>query len=529
MLKPPQFLVTLGVEWLSARATRRLRQRGWALAAQQRQAARLRRHLAATDYGRTHGIEAGMDDQTWRARVPLRLPGELAPEIERMRRGEADVLWPGRCHAFALSAGTTGAARALPLTQALGAHFRRAGLDALAFFVARAGPDVLRGEHVLLGDAASPASLPLTGQHTPPPAGIARLAALHWPAWARPRLHRAGDENTRIDDWDARLEGLARSSAGRDIRALAGLPEELLALAHAVRAERAGPGAAPGPTLREIWPRLGCVVHGGAPLAPYAEELRAVCGAGVRFHEIYATAEGFVAAQDAEPEAGLRLLADAGIHYEFLPLAEFEETRLAQLGPRALPLEAVRPGIDYVLIMTTPGGLARVVIGDVVRFVSTEAARLVHVGRIHPRLDAFGERGSERELGAALAEVCRRRGWRVVDFHVAPLGRPSLTGQRNGRHEWWLELRAGSEITPTGPVIAPLLDAELRRLDPDYDARRKGGRLLEPIVRLVMPGVFEQWRRATGRRGDGKKMPRCRGDRRVADELARYSPFHDAV
>src|SRR5690606_22200687 len=118
---------------------------------------------------------------------------------------------------------------------------------------------------------------------------------------------------------------------------------------------------------RELWPHFECLVHGGEPIGPFAEELRALCGAGVRFHEVYPTAEGFVAAQDAEPEAGLRLLADAGIHYEFLPWQEFEENRLEQLGPRALPLEGVRPGVDYVLVMSTPGGLVRYVLGDLVR------------------------------------------------------------------------------------------------------------------------------------------------------------------
>jgi hypothetical protein len=310
---------------------------------------------------------------------------------------------------------------------------------------------------------------------------------------------------------------------------LAGIPSWVLILAAAVL-EEAGraAGGKKFTTLREVWPRFECLVHGGVPIGPFAEELHAVCGPGVNFHEVYPASEGFIAAQDAEASAGLRLVADAGIYYEFLPLNEFDEDRLGQLGARAVPLEGVKVGVDYALIMSTPAGLTRYVIGDVVRFISTEPARLVYAGRTKLQLSAFGEHVIEKELTDALTAVCTRHHWQVVNFHVAPIFINSLVGQKRGSHEWWLELRPGTEETPTGPVLAEFLDAELQRLNDDYEAKRKGGGLLSPTVRLVMPGVFEQWQRAAGRWGGQNKMPRCRSDRKIADELAKFAPFHDA-
>jgi len=38
---------------------------------------------------------------------------------------------------------------------------------------------------------------------------------------------------------------------------------------------------------------------------------------GVALHEVYPASEGFIAAQDAEPEAGLRLLADRACSLSF--------------------------------------------------------------------------------------------------------------------------------------------------------------------------------------------------------------------
>lgn len=259
------------------------------------------------------------------------------------------------------------------------------------------------------------------------------------------------------------------------------------------------------------------------PIAPFHDELRAVLGPTVNFHEVYPASEGFIAAQDAEAAAGLRLMTDAGIFFEFLPMADFDEARLDQLGPKALPLAEVRPGVDYALLLTTPAGLARYVIGDVVRFTSIQPPRLFYVGRTRLQLSAFGEHVIEKELTDALMAVCRRQRRTIVNFHVAPLFRPDGTGTNRGAHEWWIELKPGTVETPPGPQIGADLDAQLRGLNDDYDAKRKGGGLETPVVRLVKPGVFEQWLRSHGRWGGQSKFPRCRSDREIADELARIA------
>ena len=167
-------------------------------------------------------------------------------------------------------------------------------------------------------------------------------------------------------------------------------------------------------------------------------------------------------------------------------------------------------------------------IGDVVRFTSTLPPRLIYAGRTKLQLSAFGEHLIEKELTDALVAICRRQGWTIVNFHVAPLFANSLTGQVRGRHEWWIELRPGTAMTPKGPQMATALDTELQRLNSDYAAKRKGGGLEPPVVRLVMPGVFEHWLTFHGKWGGQHKMPRCRNDRVIADELAHVTHFaHD--
>jgi len=483
--------------------------------------------MGTTAFGRAAGLEAGMRYDTFNRRVAPRAFEDFLPYIERMKHGEADVLWPGRCKYFALSAGTSsGHTKDLPVTDALLGHFRKAGLASLLAYTARVGHTrVLQGRHLLLGGSTALTPADETHPSAAISGGLGGIVARHLPSWVERHFYEPGAEIALMDDWTAKLQAIAERTRTLNITLLAGLPNWTLMLAEAIRAQ--GPrGRTATPFLKLLWPHLECFVHGGVPVGPYMSELRAALGPEVNFHEVYPTSEGLIAAQDVEAARGLRLLADAGLFFEFLPMAAYDEHNLANLGPKVIPLEETKTGVDYALLLTTPAGLCRYVLGDVVRFMSTDVPRLIYVGRTKLQLSAFGEHVIEKELTDALLGVCQRHGWSIVNFHVAPVFADTLTGQRRGGHEWWIELKAPTVETPTANVISPELDAGLMQRNDDYAAKRRSRGLEPPGVRLVMPGVFEQWMKKNGRWGGGNKIPRCRSDRLVADQLADLSRFY---
>ncbi len=511
-----QQAVALGAAVQTARLGRRLARADGAQRAQEHTWRSLMRRFAVTHYGREQGIEPGLPYEEFRRRVPLRGYEAFVPWIERMKRGEANVLWPGRCAHYAVSSGTTaGRTKYLPITRAMLGHFRQAGLESLCLYARRTGcARVFRGRHLFLG--GSTALAPIAEAHPFRAWGgdLSGIAALNLPGWVEKHLYEPGREIAQLGDWPTKLRAIAARTARRNITLLAGIPSWLLILAEEMRVQT---GWKP---LTAIWPQLECLVHGGVPLGPFAGELRAAVGEGVKFHEVYPASEGFIAAQDDEPAAGLRLLAEAGIFYEFLPLARFDETRLPELGAEAVSLAAVQPGVDYVLLMTTPAGLCRYVIGDVVRFVSTQPPRLVYVGRTRLQLSAFGEHVIEKELTDALTTVATRRALTVANFHVAPKFAGGVPTDTRGRHEWWIELKGLPPSAPETHLLALSLDRELQLANDDYEAKRKGGGLELPAVRMVAPGTFEHWMRLHGKWGGQSKMPRCCSDRAIADELA---------
>lgn len=520
MTLAPRFLVSFWAGLVTARFARRLQAAGAAILEQRAAFRQLVGRVAGTAYGREHAVTANMDYAAFRARVPARPTAAFTPYAERMGAGEPDVLWPGRCRFFVETAGTTGDSVHLPVTGSLLAHYRAGLRDALLLYSARAGhAGVFLGRHLHVGmtTALQPVDEVYTGN-------LDGMLALCLSPWAETNLYAPPPTVARLPDGPDKYRAIARTMSGTDVTLIGGTPGAVLGAADTVRLA-ASRGQMQIPSLRLLWPNLECLLHTGAPLGLFADELRGTLGPNVRFHELYAAAEGVFAAQEAGAELGLRLLTRTGVFFEFLPLADYRPDRLAAQSTRAVPLWEAQPGIDYVLLVTTPAGLVRCVPGDIVRFVSVHPPRLQFVGRTQLRLDHRGEDLDERSLTDALLKVCADNDWGAVNFHVAPYHSRNAGGTTRHCHEWWIELRPGTVKTPMGPLLADMLDMELTAQHPGYAGRRRTGSLEAPVVRLVMPGLFAHWAEGQAALASASKMPRCRPDRLIADQLADIARF----
>lgn len=514
MTLAPRFLIDLIARYRVNRLRQRLRHQGNGVAAQHAVLPALLARFERTDFGRQHGLTARTTPEEFRARVPLRPTAEFRAWTERMAAGEADVLWPGRCRFFAYTAGTVdGAPKMMPVTPDMVGHFRRGITDTLLLHAARTDSVALfAGRHLHTGGSTK-----LSAANNVFAGYLDAVVGLVLSEWAEKNLYAPERALARLPEGAEKTAALAAAYAGRDVRLAAGTSAALLALADALE---------PHGGLRGAWPQLECLLTSGAlPLLQRAD-LQARLGPHATLHEAYAAAEGFFAAQDGEPGTGLRLLTDAGIYFEFLPLHQItDSTPPLALGARCVPLDHVRTDEVYALVVTTPAGLCRCVVGDAVRFVSTTPPRLQFMGRTAHLLDAFGEGVTEHDLTSTLLEVCARNDWHAVNFHVAPYLERQVP-RPQGCHEWWIELRPGTVRTPTGPLLASEIDAELGRRHRDYTARRANGALNTPLVRLVIPGTFAQWSQLHPAFGGPGKFAHCRGDRIVADQLAGIARFH---
>lgn len=512
MTPVPRFVIDLVARARVGRLRQRLRHLGDGAAAQLDVLRHLLERFERTDFGRQHGLTARTTAEEFRARVPLRNAAEFRAWTERMAGGEENVLWPGQCRLFAYSAGTVAnSPRLVPVTPEQLQHFRRALTDTLLLHASRVhATTVFHGRHLHAGGSTR-----LTAARGVFAGHLDAIAGLALSGWAEKNLYAPAVNLARLPEGPEKTAALAAEWTGRNVRLAAGSPSALLELAGALE---------PRGGLRGAWPQLECLLTTGAPPLLHQAELLQRLGSGATLHEAYAAVEGFFAAQDGEPGAGLRLLADAGVYFEFLPLRDLA-AGAAEAGSRCLSLGQLAVGEDYALVVTTPAGLCRCLVGDAVRIVSPAPPRVLFLGRTEQRLDTFGEGVDERDLTAALLEVCARNDWHAVNFHVAPyLERPSPRPQ--GSHEWWIELRPGTVRTPTGPLLSTELDAELGQRHRRYAGRRANGALNAPIVRLVIPGTFAECARLHPPAGGPGRFARCRRDRQIADQLAGIARFH---
>ena len=460
-----------------------------------------------TAWGQRYGYAPGLSAQDFAQRVPVSTYEQLYPELEKVLRGQPDVLWPGPApHRQARSSGTTNArSKYLPLTpEALHDNHYRAGRDMLALAThLYPAHRLLAGKTLSLGGSLGPspfAAAALTGD-------VSALVMHSLPGWAQ-SLRTPPLPLALLDEWEEKIERIAHHVLRQDVRVLAGVPTWMLVLLRRVLA------LAGADDLRQVWPRLGLFLHGAVAFGPYLPLFQQLMpGEQLRYLEIYNASEGYFALQDEPGSPDLLLLLDHGIYYEFLPAAQFD-----QPDPRPVPLEAVTIGPSYALVISSSAGLWRYLVGDTVRFTSLRPYRVRITGRTKHFLNAFGEEVVVENAEAAIAAAALGTGCVVRDFTAAPIYFAAGPGTSRGGHEWAVEL---SGPPPPDPArFAQLLDNELRRLNSDYDAKRhRDLALAPPRVHFVPAGTFEAWLRHRGRLGGQRKVPRLANSRQVLEEV----------
>ncbi|MDE6310497.1 MAG: GH3 auxin-responsive promoter family protein [Muribaculaceae bacterium] len=473
--------------------------------AQMRELRSLLQQARDTEAGRRYGFAEILlspdPARAFAAAVPVAGYEDVRPDIMRMVMGERDILWPGRTLRFAQSSGTSGGkSKYIPITDAALHRNHYAGAsDAVAFYLGMNPHSRLFGgrSFILGGSYANEVA------NLPPDVRVGDLSATLI-AEINPlvNLFRVPDRRTALmADWDKKLPALVEASLHADITNISGVPSWFMTVIEKV-IERAGAN-----TIHDVWPNLEVFFHGGISFAPYREQYRRLTDPRrMHYVENYNASEGFFAAQDTpDAEAGMLLLLDRGIYYEFRPLD----------GGEAVGAGEVEQGRTYELLVSSCNGLWRYSPGDTVRIESAVPLRISVAGRTKSYINAFGEELMVHNAEAAMAAACRTHGCEVADYTAAPVY-ARADGSR-GRHQWLVEWRREpASVT----AFAETLDRELQRVNSDYAAKRAGGIFLDgPEVRTARPGLFETWLAQTGKLGGQRKVPRLSNSRELMDRL----------
>lgn len=459
------------------------------------------RHGARTKFGHDFDMSSIRTAQQFRERIPVYDYDTMREFVERMRRGEQNVLWDEPVKWFAKSSGTTGSkSKYIPVTKkGMALSHMRGPKDIMALYCSKF-PDtkVVYGKLLTLGGSKRierEGDATLSGD-------LSAILIENTPSIAN--LLRTPDKETALTpDFDKKVRLICEKAIKQDVRSFTGVPSWNLVMMNRIL-EYTGKD-----NLLEIWPNLELFAHGGMDFRPYEPQFKRIIPSdSMRYMETYNASEGFFAIAEEPGMTDMLLMLDYGTYYEFLPTKDLHDPS------KAVPIEGVRTGVNYAMIMTSCNGLWRYMIGDTVEFTSTDPYRIKITGRTKHYVNAFGEEVVIDNAEAALEAACKATGAQIAEYTVAPV---YMEGRNRGTHEWVIEFH---KFPDNMDNFRTALDEALQRVNSDYEAKRyKDTTLLAPRISVVADGTFVKWLGSRGMIGGQHKVPRLFNDRTYADQL----------
>ncbi|GAA3969359.1 GH3 auxin-responsive promoter family protein [Mucilaginibacter dorajii] len=456
----------------------------------------------STEWGRKYQYKSIDNLTQFKERVPIQNYDTLKPYIERMLKGEKNVLWPTEIRWFAKSSGTTNdRSKFIPVSEeALEECHFKGGKDVLTiYFNNQPNARMFTGKVLTLGGSHQVSQF-----NTDTSFGdLSAVIMKNLPLWAE--FHRTPQlDIALLDNFEEKIEKIAMATKDVNVTSIGGVPTWNLVLFKRIL-EITGKK-----NMLEVWPNLEMYFHGAVNFGPYREQFKALIPSDDMYYlENYNASEGFFGIQDTKEPGDMLLMLDYGIFYEFLPLEN-----LHQENPQTLTLDEVELDKNYALIISTNAGLWRYMIGDTIKFSSLLPYRIRVTGRTKHFINAFGEELIIDNAEQALAEACHQTGAIIREYTAAPV---YFSGNECGAHEWIIEF----EKKPAEfERFVDLLDETLRRINSDYDAKRfKDMALRRPIVRRAPDGTFFNWMKEKGKLGGQHKVPRLANNREYVDSI----------
>ncbi len=455
-----------------------------------------------TEYGRKHMFGNIRSYENFMANVPVNTYEELKTDIDRMRHGEGSVLWPGVVKWYAKSSGTTNdKSKFIPVSEdGLRQIHYKGGKDAVTYYL-RNNPKsrIFDGRSLILGGSHSPnynVQNSLVGdlsailiENINPLANLVRV----------PRKQTA-----LLSDFEVKRDRIARETMNKNVTNISGVPSWMLSVLTRVL-ELTGKSH-----IDEVWPNLEVFFHGGVAFTPYRQQYKQLIQSPkMHYMETYNASEGFFGLQDDPADPAMSLMVDYGVYYEFIPMDEFGSEH-----PAIVPVSGVKTGVNYAMVISTSCGLWRYIIGDTVKFTSTNPYKFIITGRTKSFINAFGEELIVDNAEKGLAWACRQTGAEVLEYTAAPV---FMDGNAKCRHQWIIEF---SKQPDSLEHFADELDKKLQEINSDYEAKRYKDITLQHLeVVKARKDLFNDWLKSKGKLGGQHKVPRLSNSRDIIEQL----------
>jgi phenylacetate-coenzyme A ligase PaaK-like adenylate-forming protein len=473
--------------------------KAWAknpVATQNKLLQKLIKEAKGTQFGLDHHFDTIKSSSDFAKNVPIRDYEGLRTYVDRVVKGEENVLWKGKPLYFAKTSGTTSGAKYIPLTKESMPYHIEAARNAILHYIHQTGKaDFIDGKMIFL--QGSPILEEKYGIKLGRLSGIVAhfvpkyLQKNRMPSW----------ETNCIEDWETKVNAIVEETFNENMTVISGIPSWVQMYFEKLQQKGGKP-------VGEIFKNFNLFIYGGVNYEPYRAKFENLIGRKVDSIELFPASEGFFAYQDSQKEKGMLLLLNSGVFYEFIKSDEFYTE-----NPRRYTIGEVELNVNYVLIISTNAGLWGYNIGDTVQFTSLKPYRIIVSGRIKHYISAFGEHVIGKEVESALQEAIIGTEIRINEFTVAPQITPT---EGLPYHEWFIEFENEPEDIA---AFAEALDNAMRKQNMYYDDLIVGNVLRKVVVTKVAKNGFQDYMKSIGKLGGQNKIPRLSNDRSIVDLL----------
>jgi len=447
-----------------------------------------------TQFGQDHNFSGIQTYEDFAKQVPIRDYEALRTYMDRVVKGQKDILWKGKPIYFAKTSGTTSGAKYIPLTKESMPFHIEAARNAILSYIHETGKTgFVDGKMIFL--QGSPILEEKNGIKLGRLSGIVAhfvpkyLQKNRMPSW----------ETNCIEDWETKVDAIVEETFKENMTVISGIPSWVQM--YFEKLEQKG-----GKPVGEIFKNFNLFIYGGVNYEPYRAKFENLIGRKVDSIELFPASEGFFAYQDSQKDKGMLLLLNSGIFYEFVKSEEFfTET------PQRYTIGEVELDVNYVLILSSNAGLWAYNIGDTIQFTSLKPYRVIVSGRIKHFISAFGEHVIGKEVENALKQAMENTDIRVNEFTVAPQINPV---EGLPYHEWFIEFEKEPEDLNG---FALKIDDAMRKQNVYYDDLIVGKVLRTLVISKVNKNGFQDYMKSIGKLGGQNKIPRLGNDRKIAD------------
>lgn len=468
--------------------------------------AQIIRASALTEWGEKYGYSDIETIADFQRNVPISTYEDLFPYIERMLKGEPDILWHGVTTWFAKSSGTTNdKSKYIPISEEslYDCHYK-AGKDLLGiYFHNHPESNLFSGKILSIGGSHE-----LSNSNEDIRCGDLSAVLLENLPFFYELVRTPSKKVALMSNWEEKLEAMCNEVINEDVRGIVGVPTWTLLLIQQMLEKR----NIPDKNLAKIWANLEAFFHGGINFDPYKTAFQSMYSRPISFVNIYNASEGFFGIQNEKTNSDMLLMLDYGIFYEFIDMRDFGSD-----SPKTYTIDEVELGKNYALLITTNGGLWRYLIGDTIAFTSLSPHKIKITGRTKHFINAFGEELMVDNADKAILAAANATNAHIKDYTAAPF----FLAEGGGGHEWLIEFE---QMPEKMEHFENELDTRLKQLNSDYEAKRTGDLVMKnPIIHVVAEGTFYDWMKKRGRLGGQNKIPRLANNRLIFTEILTIS------